>query len=348
MRVAYLLLIHRDRRGYHGIPGLSKRCGTFPYLLLTVQDCRLLRNHVDVSMLGTLYVVATPIGNLDDISPRALATLRNVSLIACEDTRVTARLLARYGIRTRTVSYHEHNEARRAIQLADKLIAGKDIALVSDAGTPGVSDPGYRLVSLARKRNIPIRTIPGPSAVPAALAVSGLPASIFCFFGFLPARPAARRKALDSLAETQHTVVLFESARRTPGLLRELSRRLGPRPAFVARELTKLHEEHRYGTLEELATWARETPLRGELTLILAGEQPRSRTLKESKPHSERAASVNTTNLYSRFQKLSRRGLTRREAVKLLARELGIPSRQIYRNVLDAESRLARAHEEDL
>jgi 16S rRNA (cytidine1402-2'-O)-methyltransferase len=161
-------------------------------------------------MSGILYVVATPIGNLDDVSPRAVEVLRSVSLIACEDTRVTAKLLTRHAIRVRTSSYHEHNEKRRAAALVQKLLDGQDIALVSDAGTPGVSDPGFRLVGEARRRGILVRTVPGPSAVIAALAVSGLPTSSFCFLGFLPTRPAARRKAIESILETPRTTILFE------------------------------------------------------------------------------------------------------------------------------------------
>jgi 16S rRNA (cytidine1402-2'-O)-methyltransferase len=271
---------------------------------------------------GILYVVATPIGNLDDISSRAIAVLRSVSLIACEDTRVTAKLLSRFDIRARTVSYHEHNERRRTPTLVKRLAGGEDIALVSDAGTPGVSDPGYRLVSEARTKGISIRTLPGPSAVLAALAVSGLPTSSFCFLGFLPTKPGARRKALDSLAEMPHTVVLFESARRAPSLLEQLSRRLGPRDGFVARELTKIHEEHRAGTLPDLAQWSRETTLRGELTILVSGA---AKTLPIPAPGST------LENLDVRIETLMGKGLSRREAAKQISRETGLPSREIYR-----------------
>ena len=191
-------------------------------------------------MPATLYVVATPIGNLSDVSLRALEVLRSVSLIACEDTRTTRRLLARHGIKTRTISYHEHNEKARAQQLASRLEEGDDIALVSDAGTPTVSDPGYRLNFAARERGIPVRTVPGPSAALAALSVSGLPTSSFCFYGFLPRRGSARIQAIESLASTPHTAILFESALRAPALLAELSLRLGPRRAFLARETSAI------------------------------------------------------------------------------------------------------------
>jgi 16S rRNA (cytidine1402-2'-O)-methyltransferase len=289
-------------------------------------------------MSGTLYVVATPIGNLEDISSRALGVLRTVSLIACEDTRVTSKLLSRYDIRARTVSCHEHNEKRRAAQLVEKLSNGQDVALVSDAGTPGVSDPGYRLVSEARKKDIAVRSVPGPSAVLAALAVSGLPTSSFCFYGFLPTRPAARRAALDSLALTTHTMVLFESARRAPNLLEQLANRLGPRPAFVAREMTKIHEEHRSGTLPELASWARENSLRGELTVIVSASGRTVRGRCGSRQRSKLPEAENPSpSIELRFKELSARGLTRREAVKQIAREVGQPSRQIYQAVIQME-----------
>jgi 16S rRNA (cytidine1402-2'-O)-methyltransferase len=277
-------------------------------------------------MSGTLYVVATPIGNLDDISSRAIETLRSVSLVACEDTRTTAKLLARHAVRVRTSSYHEHNEERRAAELVRKLLDGNDIALVSDAGTPGVSDPGYRLVREARRRGIEVRTVPGPSAVLAALAVSGLPTSSFCFRGFLPTRPAARRKAIESLLETPHTTILFESARRAPSLLEHLAERLGPREAFVAREMTKIHEEHRYGTLPELAAWTRKTPLRGELTLVIAG----AGTSPAQGPRDD-------IPITARIRELLAKGLSRREAAKQVSRETGLPSRRIYKETLRCE-----------
>lgn len=277
-------------------------------------------------MPATLYVVATPIGNLSDISLRALDVLQSVSVIACEDTRTTRRLLLRHGIKTRTISYHEHNEGTRAPQLAMRLKEGEDIALVSDAGTPGISDPGFRLVAAARDMGIPVRSVPGPSAALAALSVSGLPTSSFCFYGFLPRRGSARDRAIASLAAVAHTILLFESARRTATLLSELSRRLGPRPAFLAREMTKVHEEHRTGTLSELADWARRTPLKGELTLVIGGAGPP-------------IASVPTPDeLEKRFRALTAQGLKRKEAVKILARESGVPSRLLYRRLLDLEA----------
>ncbi len=301
-------------------------------------------------MAGTLYVVATPIGNLEDISPRAVEVLRKVSLIACEDTRVTAKLAARHRIQTRTVSYHEHNERRRTPQLVDKLVAGLNIALISDAGTPGVSDPGYRLVSDARREHIEVRTIPGPCAVPAALAISGLPTSNFCFYGFLPTRPAARKKAIDSLVEPPHTIVLFESARRARALLDTLAERLGPRPAFVAREMTKMHEEHQFGTLPELASWAQQKPLRGELTLVIEGNRLWGRRRRSSSTaHFDQNGNeaIDVKNLLPRFQELVGGGLSRRQAAKQLARDRGVTSRWIYQEMLKLESSEPGESDED-
>jgi 16S rRNA (cytidine1402-2'-O)-methyltransferase len=269
-------------------------------------------------MAGTLYVVSTPIGNLEDLSPRAREVLSRVDVIACEDTRVTGKLLRRFGIRTRSVSYHEHNEQGRASELLRRLEGGKDVALVSDAGTPLVSDPGYRLVRAAREAGVAVRAIPGPSAVLAALAVSGLPTSRFTFVGFLPPKGKARETAVASLASFDHSVVLFESGARIARLLSELSKALGPREATVLREMTKLHEEHRSGTLPDLAEWASSREFKGEVTLVLGGKAP------EPPP----AASV--SSLEPRFLELRAQGLSARAAAKLLAKELGLSSRVVY------------------
>jgi 16S rRNA (cytidine1402-2'-O)-methyltransferase len=280
-------------------------------------------------MPGTLYLVATPIGNLADVTLRSLEVLKSVSVIACEDTRVTRRLLARYQIATPLVSYHEHNERQRAVELSERLLAGEDLALVTDAGTPGVSDPGYRLVVRARELEIPVRVVPGPSAVLAALSASGLPSSSFVFLGFLPTRPAARNRAIEALAREPRTAVVFESPRRLARLLRELAARLGPRPAYLGRELTKIHEEHRWGTLAELARWAETRRLKGELTLVVAGGQ-----VEEAG-----GRSLDSVPLLERFRRLTGSGLTRRQAVKALASERHQPARRIYQQILLEEER---------
>jgi 16S rRNA (cytidine1402-2'-O)-methyltransferase len=272
-------------------------------------------------MAGTLYVVSTPIGNLGDLSTRAREILAGADVIACEDTRVTAKLLRRFGIRTPSLSYHEHNELERTPELLARLEDGKDVALVSDAGTPLVSDPGYRLVRAAREAGLPVRAIPGPSAVLAALSVSGLPTSRFTFEGFLPAKGKAREKAIAALASIDHTIVLFESGTRVARLLSELSKALGPREATVLREMTKLHEEHRSGTLPDLAAWAAERSFKGELTLVVGARAP------DSPPE------TSASSLAPRFQELREGGLSPRAAAKVLAKERGLSSRQVYQEL---------------
>ena len=217
-----------------------------------------------------LYVTATPIGNLGDITLRALETLRHADLVACEDTRITARLLARYAIATPRIAYHEHNAERVLPTIVARLRAGQSVVLVSDAGTPLISDPGYRLVRAAVDAGLPVVPLPGPSAVTAALAAAGLPTDRFHFAGFPPPRRAARRRAIGELAGLAATLVWFESPRRLAALLADLAAVLGPREACVARELTKLHEEMRRGLLPELAAHYACAPARGEVTVLVA------------------------------------------------------------------------------
>jgi 16S rRNA (cytidine1402-2'-O)-methyltransferase len=217
-----------------------------------------------------LHLVATPIGNLGDLSPRALAVLRAADLVVCEDTRVTGRLLHHHGIERPLLAYHEHNAARMRPKLLARLRSGAAVALASDAGTPLVSDPGYKLVRAAIAAGAEVFAVPGPSAVLAALIVSGLPTDRFLMAGFLPERGTARRRALAELGAVPATLVLFESARRLPATLAELAAVLGPREAAVARELTKRFEEVRRGSLAELAAeYAREGPPKGEVVLVI-------------------------------------------------------------------------------
>jgi 16S rRNA (cytidine1402-2'-O)-methyltransferase len=280
-------------------------------------------------MPGTLFVVSTPIGNLGDVSDRALETLRRVPIIACEDTRVTGKLLRRFGIRNQVVSYHEHNEAERAPELLQRLARGDDVALVSDAGTPLVSDPGYRLVRAARDSGIDVRAIPGPSAVLAALAVSGLPTSRFTFAGFLPPKGRARESAVADLARIDHTLVLFEAGTRVQRLLFELAAGLGERRAILLREMTKLHEEHREGTLGELSVWARSRAFKGELTLVVGG--------RSNKDPRRGASSASPSALAPRFRELRDLGHSAREAAKILAKEHGLSSRDVYNELMKKE-----------
>ena len=269
---------------------------------------------------GTLHVVATPLGNLEDITLRAIRVLREVSLIACEDTRRTAVLLRAHGITTAATSYFEHNERWKGERILAALRAGRDVALVSDAGTPGVSDPGFRLVRDARAAGIPVVPVPGPSAAVAALSVSGLPTDRFLFVGFLPAKSAARRKSLEDLAAVRETLVFYESPVRVVAALTDMAEILGAREAFLCREATKLHEEYVRGSLTELREiLAARASVKGEVVLVVSGAS---------------ALPAVSEPVEVVFSRLVAEGRTRREAVKETARLLGLPARDVYRRVL--------------
>jgi 16S rRNA (cytidine1402-2'-O)-methyltransferase len=269
---------------------------------------------------GCLYVVATPLGNLEDVTLRALRVLREVSLVACEDTRRTAKLLAAHGIRTPTTSYFEHNERWKGHRILAAMREGRDVALVSDAGTPAVSDPGYRLVRDARAAGLPVVPVPGPSAAVAAVSVSGLPSDRFLFAGFLPARAGARRRALEEIARREETLVFYESPHRVAESLADMADILGDRDAFLCREATKTHEEYRRGRLSELRDeLAARGEVKGEIALVVAG--------CGQGPHEP----VDVHRLYS---ELTAAGMTRREAVKEAARRSGRPAREVYRELL--------------
>ncbi len=218
--------------------------------------------------MGTLFVVATPIGNLDDISPRALEALRNADVIACEDTRRTIKILNHFGIQKPMTSYHEFNEEEKAAELAKQLKNGTSVALVSDAGTPAIADPGYRLVRLCRQNNIPVVPIPGPNAGLAALSASGLPSDQFMFVGFLPAKKNARREKLIAVANVACTLIFYEAPHRIEESLEDLQEILGDRETCVAREITKLHEEFLFGTISDVRP--RIKPL-GEFVVVVSG-----------------------------------------------------------------------------
>jgi len=223
---------------------------------------------------GTLYVVATPIGNLEDVTLRALRVLKEVDWIACEDTRRTRKLLARHGIEGRLLSYHKFNERARVRVLLDHLANGEDVALVSDGGTPVLSDPGAILIAEAAAAGHRVVPVPGPSALAAVVSAAGLPAERVTFTGFLPSRTAHRRRALAALRDVPGLVVFLESPRRAAATLRDLAELWGERRAVLAREMTKLHEEFVRGTLRELAEKVGPGPLRGEVTLIVEGAEP--------------------------------------------------------------------------
>lgn len=269
---------------------------------------------------GTLYVVATPLGNLEDVTLRALRVLREVDLVACEDTRRTGQLLKAHGIAARTTSYFEHNERWKGGRLVEELRQGRSIALVSDAGTPAVSDPGYRLVREARAAGLPVVPVPGPSAAVAALSVSGLPSDRFLFVGFLPARAGARQRAIGALAASRETLVIYEAPTRVLDTLAGLEAGLGDRDAFLCREATKLHEEYRPGRLSALrAELAGRPGIRGEIVLVVSGAP-------DAAPGADSAPAL--------YARLAAEGLTRREAVKEVARRLGLKARDVYRQVL--------------
>jgi 16S rRNA (cytidine1402-2'-O)-methyltransferase len=279
--------------------------------------------------MGTLYLIATPIGNLEDITLRALRILKEVDLIACEDTRHTAKLLTRYSISRPRESYHKFNEESRAPRLIQMLREGKNIALVSDSGTPLVSDPGYEIVSACRREGISVIPIPGPSAAITALIGSGLPSDSFFFAGFLPARSALRKRRLEELAGIPATLVFFEAPHRILATLDDMIAILGQRRASIARELTKIHEEFLHGTLTELLDLLRTRPsILGEITLVVEHGEPVS--IAESWP-----ASIKQ-HLDAEIQ---RTGLSRNEALKVVANKRGISRREAY-NQLNAELRI--------
>jgi 16S rRNA (cytidine1402-2'-O)-methyltransferase len=218
--------------------------------------------------VGALFIVATPIGNLSDISPRALDALRSADLIACEDTRQTLKLLNHFGIQKPLISYHDFNEEKKAAALGEKIQAGQTIALVSDAGTPGISDPGFRLVRYCREHELTVTPIPGPNAAIAALSASGLPSDEFFFAGFLPSKKTARREKLETLRSLRGTLVFYEAPHRIEGTLTDLLEILGDREACVGRELTKLHEEFLFG---KISTIRDNVKVLGEFVVVVAG-----------------------------------------------------------------------------
>jgi len=270
---------------------------------------------------GTLYLVGTPIGNLEDITFRALRVLKMVDLIACEDTRRTQKFLNYYGIRTRTTSYHEHNEMTRAPELIIELEQGSDIALVSDAGMPVVSDPGYRLVKLAVRHNVPVVPIPGASAFVAALAASGLPVDKFRFLGFLPSKASQRRRVLEEAKTSRKTLVFYEAPHRVLEMLADVRKVLGDRSVVLAREVTKVHEEFVRGPASEVLDVLKRKRVKGEIT-VLVGEAitPEPESSMAMKP------------VRAEMQDLmERQGLDERAALKAVARARGIPRSEAYR-----------------
>ena len=270
---------------------------------------------------GTLYVVATPIGNLEDISYRAVRVLNEADLIACEDTRHTAKLLHHYGIDKPTISYHEHNEAARAEELVAKLEQGLNIAQVSDAGMPGISDPGYCVIKLAIERGVQVVPIPGASALIAALAAGGLPTDSFQFLGFLPAKSGQRRTMMETLRAAEHTTVVYEAPHRIAETMKDIVELLGEeRPVVLARELTKIHEEFIRGTAAQVLRRVHEHELKGEMTLLIGkGAQE------------DQAAAKNIAQRLDEI--MSEQELDEKAGLKVLAKERGLSKSEAYREL---------------
>ena len=272
-----------------------------------------------------LYLVATPIGNLEDITLRALRVLRGVDLIACEDTRQTQKLLNHYGITTRTISYHEHNEMTKAAELVVDLESGARIALVTDAGMPGISDPGFRLISLAIRHRVPVIPIPGASAFLAALVASGLPTDSFRFSGFLPAKRGERRSVLEGIRTSPRTQVFYEAPHRVLDTLEDVVEVLGPdRHIVIAREVTKIHEEFLRGRADELlATLKARNDVKGEITLLIAKAEESHETVAPLRvPVRQRIAQV-----------MADEKIDEKSALKKVAKEMGVSKSEAYREL---------------
>ena len=270
--------------------------------------------------LGTLYICSTPIGNLEDASYRLIRVLNEVDLIACEDTRHTQILLNHYQIKKPTISYFQHNQRAREDTLVDRLKSGENIALVSDAGTPGISDPGHLLIERAWNEGIRVEVIPGPSALTSALVVSGMDSSTFVFQGFPPPRASQRKRALARLAQEERTMVFYESPRRLLSLLHDMKQVWGDRRVAVARELTKLHEEVKRGLLSEVITYYEEYSPRGEITVIVEGFK------KEGSPDLD--------EICNEVIQLVGQGIEKKEALSQKAREYGVKKSDLYNRIV--------------
>jgi 16S rRNA (cytidine1402-2'-O)-methyltransferase len=279
---------------------------------------------------GTLYIVATPIGNLEDITLRAIRVLKEADLVAAEDTRHTRHLLDRYQIDTQLTSYHDHNKEEKAPVLVARMLEGKSVALVSDAGTPGISDPGYFLINLAIDRKIPVVPIPGATAAIAALSVSGMPTDRFLFEGFLPAKHLARLKRLQELSKEERTIIFYEAPHKIIRAVADMLAVLGDRRAVITRELTKIHEETIRGTLSESLKRLQEGTIKGEFTVIVHGAT--KEPLKQD---------IDTTAFLKNL--ILHRGLSKKEAISVAAEELGLPKKDVYKESLKMENTLNEA-----
>ncbi|MGE5404733.1 MAG: 16S rRNA (cytidine(1402)-2'-O)-methyltransferase [Candidatus Saccharibacteria bacterium] len=273
----------------------------------------------------TLYICATPIGNLEDASFRLVRILGEVDLIACEDTRHTIKLLNHFDIKNRTISYHQHNQREREDYLIEQLKSGLNVALVSDAGTPGISDPGQLLVKRARQEEIPVQIIPGPSALISALVITGMDTGRFVFEGFLPSRGSQRRKRLKELASDLRTLVFYESPNRLLDLLADLEQELGVRQVAVVRELTKIYEEVKSGSVTEVKDYYQANPVKGEITLVVEGASPTKveRSLEE--------IALETLELMEK-------GVEKKEALRMKALEYDVRRGDIYNHIVELKN----------
>lgn len=280
-------------------------------------------------MAGKIYLVATPIGNLSDISMRAIETLKNVDIIACEDTRNTIRLLNHFEVKGHLTSYHEYNKIDKAYDLCEKVKEGKNIAFVSDAGMPAISDPGYELVDIAYKEGVDVTVIPGASAVVSALAISGISSRRFAFEGFLPADKNEKKEILTELSQESRTLILYEAPHRLLKTLKELFEYMGDRNIAIVREITKLHEEVLKGRLEEIISdyESEKVAIRGEYVLVIEGK-----SLLEKKE--ERQKSFEEISIREHYEKYIAEGMDKKEAMKAVAKDRGIQKREVYKELL--------------
>jgi len=279
---------------------------------------------MDASDLGTLYICPTPIGNLEDVTERVRRVLSEVSIVAAEDTRHTGRLLSALGVSASLISYHEHNESKRATELIEVLRAGDDIALVSDAGTPGIADPGYRIVVAAVEAGVRVVPLPGPVAATVALSASGLPTDQFAFYGFIPRKGTERKDFIERIALSEITSVFYDTPQRIRRTLQDLAEAIPDRPVVVARELTKRYEEFHRGTAQELARAFPRDSERGEFVLLVGG----ATEADEEQPGEPTAKLIS-----EQYELLVAHGVDRMEAMKIVACGHGLPKNAVYRIV---------------
>lgn len=280
-------------------------------------------------MAGKIYLVATPIGNLSDISMRAIETLKNVDIIACEDTRNTIRLLNHFEIKGHLTSYHEYNKIDKAYELCEKVKEGNNIAFVSDAGMPAISDPGYELVDIAYKEGLEVTVVPGASAVVSALAISGISSRRFAFEGFLPADKNEKKEILTELSQESRTLILYEAPHRLLKTLKELFEYMGDRNIAIVREITKLHEEVLRGKLSDIIAdyESEKIAIRGEYVLVIEGK-----SLLEKRE--ERQKSFEEISIREHYEKYIAEGMDKKEAMKAVAKDRGIQKRDVYKELL--------------